>query len=168
MFCLPAVGKHNHNIRVSSSGHLGLHPDPTLIPPSQQKCCPSSQERRRKGCCEGKDSNWWDRSSCPLSLPWQAGVPMSCGRPVTTRGHSDSPVCPIHSGQSLLLLPLLLYYRTCPPRPRLPRSPILPHTVSNRAAHTCLSPVTLRSPRGLGSQFCPSLTLVTSTPPILS
>lgn len=34
VFCLPVVGKHNHNIRVSSSGHLGLHPDPTLIPPA--------------------------------------------------------------------------------------------------------------------------------------
>lgn len=83
VFCLPAVGKHNHNIRVSSSGHLGLHPDPTLIPPSQQKCCPSSQEWRRKGCCEGKDSNQpvgkvilpplsSQAGGCPNEL-WKAG-----------------------------------------------------------------------------------------------
>lgn len=36
VFRLPAVGKHHHHIRVSSSGRLGLHPDPTLIPPASK------------------------------------------------------------------------------------------------------------------------------------
>lgn len=122
VFCLPAVGKHNHNIRVSSSGHLGLHPDPTLIPrppppprPSQQNAVQALRNADARGAAKGKTAtNRWERSSCPLSLPRQAGVPTSCGRPVTTRGHLDSPVYPIHSGQSPLL-PLPLYYRTCPP-----------------------------------------------------
>lgn len=130
---------------------FGAAPWPHTHPPSQQNAVEALRNGDARGAAKGKTATGgWERSSCPLSLPRRAGVPVSCGRPVTTQGHLDSPVDPIHSGQSLLL--------PAPPAvlsdvPTLTETSQEPHSPPHRLQQGCsyaLIPCDLTRSQGAG------------------
>lgn len=118
VFCLPGGGAQDHDLRVSSSGHLGL---PRTPHPETPKC-PQAFGTEKKAVCCGQDGNQWVTGS-RLSAPRRRGAHGATG---AVSAH------PGPSGQAgLAPLP-----RTAGPATETPRTPPLrPVPRSGRAAH---------------------------------